>query len=1124
MEDDLAPDAKAWLEAQSDHTRRTFDSTPIRALIEAEIRKWLDRPIRQYQQVAWAAGDAFSLVALSHQGPAQLLTFPGQVLASNELSQARIVLDPLTLDPTGQTEIDWFVPSPDGSKVAALLIRHADPIQSIQVFDTISGTALPERIPGVQPKSRKGSLVWDVDSKGFYYTRYPAPAGVLGAEAAGQVMWHGVGSDPQTDRVELGKGPLPEASIELKADPRGRFVLASSHQWTAGDHAHWLRYPQGRWKLLAPIGEKIERADFGRAPSYVELPADDALYLLSRARTPKGRLVRLPLSNPVLDANNLDVVIPESKETLMDFRMAGSGIYASYLRGGMSMLVFHDSLEKDPKKSALVLPLPAIASLSQFLVTHGDRLLYQTESFIDPPEWSSYDPSVDRDRTHLTPLYDLPGVDFADCEVHRLSVKSDDGTKIALYLIQRRGARQTGTTPMILCTPAGGAQPTLPTFDVWRKLWLNQGGMFAIAQVRGGIELGPEGRQEGMLQQKHQAFEDLAACARYLVASNYTRAGLLGLMGEKFGALNAAAVMIRHPEVAQAVVLTDGVYDLLRAGSLSGAAEARFEFGAPTTRESTAYLVNDSPYHQIKNQLPYPAAWVRSAPGARLFSSGHSLKLAASLQRSTSSPRPILLSAKDDLPLGTKERFQWNIREWSDRYAFFFEQLAAPYSLVDRGPWSGGITPTSAVVKAKLLHDGMSARLILSKNPLFTPSSSPGQAKSERQGHNLVEFPLGSLDPDTEYHYGLEINGRFDWASQGQFRTFPTGPASFRIAFASCAKTASVNDVFDRIRENRPLFYMNMGDFHYLNISSNNQALFREAYDIVLSSPPQARLYRNVPIVYMWDDHDYGGNNSNRKASSHLAARRAYEEYVPHYPLATGDLTLPIYQAFSVGRVRFIITDLRSQKDDVKKPDTAAKSMMGAVQKEWFKKQLLDANGKYPLICWMSSVPWMGVKGTNYYPFIKADDYGYFHHRQFESMSRTNKAKPAVEEDHWCVFSTERTEIADFIKEHQIRGVCILHGDSHMLAADDGKNADYATGGGAPIPVMCAAPLDQTSSIKGGPYSQGIYRVKKDEGCYGLLEITDRGEAIDVSFSGRNNKDQEKISLKFSVPANSRAP
>jgi alkaline phosphatase D len=297
-------------------------------------------------------------------------------------------------------------------------------------------------------------------------------------------------------------------------------------------------------------------------------------------------------------------------------------------------------------------------------------------------------------------------------------------------------------------------------------------------------------------------------------------------------------------------------------------------------------------------------------------------------------------------------------------------------------------------------------------------------------------------------------------------------------------------------------------------------------------------MYRQVPIVYIWDDHDFGGNNASRLSTTHEAARRTYEEFVPHYPLVF-DGTGPIAQSFSVGRVKFILTDLRSPRDPVTNRDDAAKSMMGAVQKDWFKKELLEANGKYPLICWMSSVPWIGLPGTNIYRSVRTNEYGFIHHTNLlarmtnaSSGSRTNTGRgprgrsgpPRIDDDHWSMYSTERREIADFIKSNHIRGVCILHGDSHMIAADDGSNSDYATGGGAPLPVLCAAPLDQDPSIKGGPYSQGVYRVRRNEGTFGLMTVNDHGDRLEVIYRGRNNRGEDKISLQFSVPASPPTP
>ncbi len=221
---------------------------------------------------------------------------------------------------------------------------------------------------------------------------------------------------------------------------------------------------------------------------------------------------------------------------------------------------------------------------------------------------------------------------------------------------------------------------------------------------------------------------------------------------------------------------------------------------------------------------------------------------------------------------------------------------------VERGPWVGAVTATSAVVKVRLTTEGAMARLSLgggggTGSVFFT---QPQAAAASR----LLAFDLQNLNPATHYFYNIEVAGRFDRATLGQFTTFPGGPSSFTFAFASCARTASWNPVFRTIREDRPLFFMNIGDFHYLNINTDSREKFYAAYDEVLSSAPQADLYRNVPFVYIWDDHDYGGNNSSRTAGSHSAARYVYQEYVPHYPLAAGIGDVPIYQAFSVGRVR----------------------------------------------------------------------------------------------------------------------------------------------------------------------------------------------------------------------------
>jgi len=386
----------------------------------------------------------------------------------------------------------------------------------------------------------------------------------------------------------------------------------------------------------------------------------------------------------------------------------------------------------------------------------------------------------------------------------------------------------------------------------------------------------------------------------------------------------------------------------------------------------------------------------------------------------------------------------------------------------------------SALIKARFEND--LPQLLLSRDSLAQNGRSVIGQRKERS--NIAEFHIDGLQPGTEYLYGFGAKAGSVEAA-GRFRTFPDGAASFRFVFASCARTGSEHEVFNTILRCDPLFFLHVGDLHYRNIDRNDRALFQQAYSEVFGSNVQRTLYANVPLIYVWDDHDFGPNNSDRFAPGRIASRLTYQECVPHYPLAFGTGDVPICHAFSIGRVRFVMTDLRSERSPAKSSDGPEKTMLGWAQKEWFKRELLSAKSSFALIFWVSSVPWTGKS-----------------HRG---------------DDGWAAFPIERQEIADFIKANGIRNLCILCGDAHMLGADDGRNGDFASDGGAPVPSLQAAPLDRPASFKGGPYSHGHYLPKRGEGCFGYVEVHDNGREISVLFTGRNHRDEKRVILGFTV-------
>jgi phosphodiesterase/alkaline phosphatase D-like protein len=384
--------------------------------------------------------------------------------------------------------------------------------------------------------------------------------------------------------------------------------------------------------------------------------------------------------------------------------------------------------------------------------------------------------------------------------------------------------------------------------------------------------------------------------------------------------------------------------------------------------------------------------------------------------------------------------------------------------------WSGGVTSTSAVVKARVSLPGSAVRLSLS--PGAAGLSGPHEARADADG--LASFALDGLTPATRYRYRLEIDGAD--AVDGGFGTFTDGPARVRIAFASCAKTGSASPVFDAIRAASPDLFIHMGDFHYRNIAANDPARFKKAYDDVLASPTQRRLYLEVPIAYMWDDHDFGGNNANSASASKPAATAVYRRFVPHYPLDGEDAdggTDGIYQAFRLGRVRVIVIDARSERTS-NRGAPGSRTILGPRQLQWLKDQLTAAKDA-PLVVWVNPVPWIATQRSG--------------------------------SDDWGSYSNERREIANHIDQLGLaRRLVMLSGDAHMVAIDDGTHSNYSTGpsrGTRGFPVMHAAPLDRWTTRKGGPYSHG---ETLKSGQFGFLDVTDDGGALTVELTGRDRQ------------------
>lgn len=423
---------------------------------------------------------------------------------------------------------------------------------------------------------------------------------------------------------------------------------------------------------------------------------------------------------------------------------------------------------------------------------------------------------------------------------------------------------------------------------------------------------------------------------------------------------------------------------------------------------------------------------------------------------------------------------------------FFVLFIAASFTVLAQGTspfvggvWSGNVSATTVTVAGRLASSNLRVRLQVSTNPSLTPAIFSGALTTPTSG--AAKFTMQGLQPDTEYYYGIEVAGvlRTEVESRGRFRTFPLGRGSFKLAFGSCGDFRPPDQrAYDEILKEKPLLFINMGDLHYSDTNTTNADDYRANYDQVLGHPNQGALYRGVPVAYIWDDHDYCGNDSDTTAPGRDVARTVFRERVPHYPIGPGGGALG--QAFTVGRVRVIMTDLRSASTPATQKESASKTRLGTAQKAWFKQELISARDSgFPMVLWVSPDPWI--------------------------------APALIGDDSWGGHATERTEIANFIRDNRIRNVVLLSGDMHAIAFDDGRNSDYATNGGAPLVVLHGAALTSGGSIKGGPYSGGVLPGSQQ---YGLLEVYDNGgPSVACRFMGMKAGEGAKLTHIFSSSA-----
>lgn len=663
LENGTNPAVRDWTRRQNECTRAYLDPLEFRRGLEQQLSELVADESASYGLGDCRGGIIF---ATRFKPPAQQ---PVLVRLKSIYPPAlrQVVFDPNAWNTNGTTAMDWWVPSPQGRLVAISLSENGSEDGTLHFFETDSGRALPDLIPGVQYPTGGGSAAWNADGTGVFYTRYPQ----AGERPEGnrhlyqQIWFHKLGTPVSADTYELGRDFPRIAEIALAASDDGRWLLATVANGDGGDYAHYLRDSFGAWHQLTQFADGIKAIKFGQ---------DGSIYLLSKKNAPRGKILRLSLADPALARAR--VVVLEGRGVVGEFEASTTGLYVSVLAGGPSRLWFY------PQAGLPVeVPVLPVSSVGGLRCWQGDQLVFANGSFLKPAGWYVWEPGMKQPRP--TAFQMTSPANFDDIEVVRESAKSRDGTKIPVSILRKKGVQLDGKNPTLLTGYGGYGVSLTPGFSSARRLWFDAGGVYAIANLRGGGEFGEAWHLAGNLANKQNVFDDLIACAEHLIRRKYTNPDRLAVMGSSNGGLLMGAFLTQRPELARAVVSRVGIYDMLRVELDPNGVFNVTEFGSVQDENQFKALYAYSPYHHVQDGTAYPAVLFPCGENDGRVNPAHSRKLTARLQAATWSGRPVLLRTTATAGHGLGSSLKDRVAEQADIYAFLFQELG-----VDTSPWT----------------------------------------------------------------------------------------------------------------------------------------------------------------------------------------------------------------------------------------------------------------------------------------------------------------------------------------------------------------------------------------------------------------------------------------------------
>jgi len=653
LEDGKNPETQKWVEAEMSYTRAVLDPLPGREQIHKRLTELLTIGNINVPQI----GGKYYFYTRRDGMQNQPILYVREGLNG----QDRVVVDANQLAADGTIALDWFEPSEHGKYVAYGTSPSGSEMSTLHIIETKTGKLLPDTIE----RTRAASIAWKLDNSGFYYTRYPKKGDVAeGQEMYNRhIFYHELGSDPADDPLIFGEGRDAEDWPNVTLSNDGRWLLIQVEQgWTKTE----------LFLVDMKSDKPASRVTTGKNFLYGGQVFDGKLFITTNEDAPRYRVFVTEATN--FDHENWKEIIPQTDAVLQGTGVFGGKLFAQYEQNASSQIKLFDLEGK--KISDLALP-----TIGTVFGSGGkwdrDELFYGFQSFTVAPSIYHYD--LKDGSTSLWAKVDAPSIDPAAYEVQQEWYHSKDGTRVPMFVVHKKGLKKDGRNPTLVTAYGGFNVSLTPTFSRTAYLWMEHGGVYAVANLRGGAEFGEDWHRAGMLDKKQNVFDDMIAAAQHLIAEKYTDKNHLAVQGGSNGGLLMGAMITQRPDLFRAVVCQVPLLDMLHYQDFQIAKLWIPEYGSAENPEQFKWLYAYSPYHHVRAGAEYPAILFMTADTDTRVDPMHAKKMAALMQaeakNGTSRDRPILLRIETKAGHGAGKPVTKQIEEFTDVYAFLFWQL-----------------------------------------------------------------------------------------------------------------------------------------------------------------------------------------------------------------------------------------------------------------------------------------------------------------------------------------------------------------------------------------------------------------------------------------------------------------